>query len=622
MLTPWHAAGHTHFTNDFGTDPPYPYRVLRGQYLAGVAFGCRGFAGYASDFFLPEPALRYGLPRIWREVRIPGTGDGRGGDGKPAPGSAGGRRRQLDQPGKRPSVRRADELWCSAAVHDSPSAAGERCIAVRSQQRSASGRDGRDSDGCVVSGRRSAVQQRSGRQKPAHCGRSRGRDCCRGAGCDQTGQFAARQPRRPARASEGAFAPWFSQYFYYAINGVTDDIGWHVSHAELPQWLELSLPEEKPVGRVVLTTPNLRDYDLILRTADGTAELAEVRGNTAAVVEHRFARPIPALKLRIVARAVRDKAEPPRAMVREIEAYLEPGAGPTTATRRIEPAGNSPGIAMDDSEAAAPTDVPPPLWVEDFSRFAHVDRYVTYQEQAWVLNPRDYQFELKQPGIVCTSTADAGYSAMTRIWPYDPQYRYFQIKLAAIEGEGYRFGTVGFGESSGRLKCRGAVQTSRPGIYTVDTHYVHDDFRTGQQKSCFLSLYTNRGIRFTYDWLRLSRLPLDGLSVTLADGSPLPPALKAGDSLLFRVLLDKPATDVVVELYRDSSYAPVRLNSEPYVQLLKTGREKDGRQWSAVVPLGPGTEKVKLAGYPLLFRAVITGGAIRETLANVFVDIE
>ena len=64
MLTPWHAAGHTHFTNDFGTDPPYPYRVLRGQYLAGVAFGCRGFTGYASDFFLPEPVLRYGLPRI------------------------------------------------------------------------------------------------------------------------------------------------------------------------------------------------------------------------------------------------------------------------------------------------------------------------------------------------------------------------------------------------------------------------------------------------------------------------------------------------------------------------------------------------------------------------------
>ena len=181
---------------------------------------------------------------------------------------------------------------------------------------------------------------------------------------------------------------------------------------------------------------------------------------------------------------------------------------------------------------------------------------------------------------------------------------------------------MGFGESSGRLQCRGAVQAKKPGIYTVDTQSVHGDFRTGRQKSCFLSLYTNQGIRFTYAWLRLSRLPLDGLSVTLADGSPLPSALKAGDSLLFRVLLDKPATDVVVELYRDANYVPVRLNGEPYVQLLKTGREKNGRQWSAVLPLAASTEKVKLAGYPLLFRAVITGGVIRETLANAFVDIE
>jgi hypothetical protein len=40
----------------------------------------------------------------------------------------------------------------------------------------------------------------------------------------------------------------------------------------------------------------VRDHDLILRAAGGTAELAEVRGNTAAVAEHRFARPKPALR--------------------------------------------------------------------------------------------------------------------------------------------------------------------------------------------------------------------------------------------------------------------------------------------------------------------------------------
>ena len=69
MLTPWHAAHHTHFTAEYGTEPPFSYRVMRGQYLATLAAGGRGFTGYASDFFLPEPRLRIGLPHLWREVR-------------------------------------------------------------------------------------------------------------------------------------------------------------------------------------------------------------------------------------------------------------------------------------------------------------------------------------------------------------------------------------------------------------------------------------------------------------------------------------------------------------------------------------------------------------------------
>ena len=70
MLTPWHAAHHTHFTVEYGTEPPFSYRVMRGQYLATLAAGGRGFAGYTSDFFLPEPRLRIGLPHLWREVRF------------------------------------------------------------------------------------------------------------------------------------------------------------------------------------------------------------------------------------------------------------------------------------------------------------------------------------------------------------------------------------------------------------------------------------------------------------------------------------------------------------------------------------------------------------------------
>jgi hypothetical protein len=70
FLTPWQSARHTHFTDDYGTAPPYEHQVTRGQYLAAVAAGCRGFTGYTSPFFLPEPRLRYGLPHIWREVRF------------------------------------------------------------------------------------------------------------------------------------------------------------------------------------------------------------------------------------------------------------------------------------------------------------------------------------------------------------------------------------------------------------------------------------------------------------------------------------------------------------------------------------------------------------------------
>jgi hypothetical protein len=66
----------------------------------------------------------------------------------------------------------------------------------------------------------------------------------------------------------------------------------------------------------------------------------------------------------------------------------------------------------------------------------------------------------------------------------------------------------------------------------------------------------------------------------------------------------------------------VRINGEPYVQLLKSGREKEGRYWSAVVKLGPQTDKFKVSGYPVLFRAVITGGAIKETLSTMTVDFE
>jgi hypothetical protein len=70
MMTPWQSSGQAHFTHDYGSAPPYPYRVTRNQYLVAIAYGCRGFTGYTDAFFMAEPVLRYGLPAIWREVRF------------------------------------------------------------------------------------------------------------------------------------------------------------------------------------------------------------------------------------------------------------------------------------------------------------------------------------------------------------------------------------------------------------------------------------------------------------------------------------------------------------------------------------------------------------------------
>jgi len=66
----------------------------------------------------------------------------------------------------------------------------------------------------------------------------------------------------------------------------------------------------------------------------------------------------------------------------------------------------------------------------------------------------------------------------------------------------------------------------------------------------------------------------------------------------------------------------VRINGKPYVQLLKSGKQKDGRIWSAVVKLGPQSDRFKVTGYPVLFRAIITGGAIKEALNTITADFE
>jgi hypothetical protein len=345
-----------------------------------------------------------------------------------------------------------------------------------------------------------------------------------------------------------------------------------------------------------------------------------VRGNQERVAVHRLKKPLDTLKLRIVARAVRENSTPPRAMVREIEAFSEPGDGPFTTVHQL-PARDNPAVVLPREPAMGASQR---LWFDDFSLFRQKDRHYEGPEDAWVFNPRDFSAKPTggRKGLLCTSTAAAGYSAMGRLFPHSPEFRYFQVRLSSIEGEGYRWFTLIFGDPSGKLKSRTAVHTLKPGLYTVDTHALNEGFRTGALKQALVQVYLSKNIQYSVDWLGLNRVPRNGLVVSQADGTPLPVRVKQGDELLFRLYLDQPADDALVELLHGPNYEPARINGEPYVQLLKSGREKDGRFWSALVKLGPGTDKFKLAGYPLLFRCVLTGGRLRETMVTCDVNFE
>jgi hypothetical protein len=632
MLTPWHSAHHTHFTAEYGTAPPFSYRVMRGQYLATLAAGGRGFTGYTNAFFLPEPRLRIGLPHLWREVRFlePFMVD-----------SVSSLRPERNAALSPPTVEvEADSSagilsWfgrCDqqvALIVMNPTASTQRVrvkhpsltmakISVVSEARDVAIKDGSFVDeipageACVYS------NDPGGTGLPAVSRVETGITDFE-KNCVNSGNLLHASRGVKARASQGT-TPWFGQIYYYAINGIVDDEGWHVTHAELPQWIELALPESQPIGRVVVHTPNLRDYDLQFRAADGSVQQAEVRGNTFDVVEHTLAAPVATLKLRLIARAVREGAMPARAMVREVEAYSDTGAANGTPLKltSIDAPRESP-VAD-----ASPAQSSPPFWREDFSAFRHKPKHHEGDPDAWVLDESVFatRYDSASKQLHCTTTSPVGYASMSRFVPYSHEHRYFQVSVPVIKGEGYPWLNIGLGDPAGKAKANAAVHTIKPGRYTVDTHSLHEVFRSAEMKQSLLHVYLSKGIEYGISAMSLCDQPADGLAITMADGSPVPRTLKAGDELLFRLFLNSPATDAVVEILRDSSYEPVRINGEPYVQLLRAGRDKDGRYWAAVVKLGPATDKFKVTGYPVLFRAAISGGTIKETMCTMMVDVE
>jgi hypothetical protein len=625
MLTTWAAAGQAHFTREWGSDPAYSFATMRQQFLLSIAFGIRGWTAYTSAFFFSEPSLRFGLPHVWRELRFLAAAME-----DPADPPA------VDDNGVVTWLGRAEGHVYLVAVNRGtqtrivrighPLLAAVQALDVVGEDRVVRVTNGALADTFAPGAARVYATDPRGRSLTTIPDVDKEIAASVAAAGDSGDLLYVGRGVR-AYASPGYFAPWFSQYFYYAINGVTDDTGWQVSKVTGPEWLDLTLPKEADIGRVVVHTPNLQDYDLLFRAADGSVRIAEIRGNTAEISEHSFFPAVPALKLRITALKVRGTAGPAGAIVREIGAYASGAPGIPTPWRTVHaaPAPGRPGIGsrLPATDSA--------MWTDSLAGLAPASNP---GNQAWILDPSKVRVKAShRAGAEIASIADAGYASMTRRVPFDSAFRYLQLKIDSIEPRGYDWVALEVGAADGQRRSREALRTRVPGVYTVDMYALDNSFRAGAARAATLSVTVagavkhagggvDAGPAFSLGWLRLAREPANGLFVTMADGSPLRERLRPGDTVTFRVHLEQPASDVSVELRAGSAYDPVFLNGEPYVQLERAGTA-DGRAWSATVVLRTDTVPADGSGaYPILFRAVVTGGAIRSTLATSRLRIE
>jgi len=631
QLTPWHSSAQAHFTHDYGTAPPYPFNVLRNQLLVSVCYGVKGWTGYTSGFFMPEIVHRYGLPAIWRELRFLEPAIAAPAPAQPVVVEG--------APELATWVREVDgQLYLLAVNHKPGAAAGQ----VRWP-----GLAGRGSLLVASEGRRVSIDGDGFADRweegDAHLYTTDPRGEALATLAQTAASLAAHEATSDdpanllhwkrgvkARWSPGYYAPWFEQYPYYAINGLTDDLGWSQNNWDgQPRWLELTLPRPEAIGRLRLDSPNLKDYTVDLTGADGVTMRLTAEGNTLDAVEHRFRPAVDCLKLRLTVSAIRpwDGPRGNAPIVSEVQGFATAGAG------QISPLTVVAGTA---APAAKPlftdTAEPATLWHETWQPFRTNPRFFWDQrDDAWVVDPAQLAAEaVAGGGLVLASRSPQGYAGASRILPYDPAYRFLQLHLTGIEGEGYRFTSLQFRHSSGQGSYRRALNINQPGLYTVDTWALSEAYRTGTDKQALLTLGVagsqklpdgtiGPGPRFTYDWIRLARRPVDGLSVTLADGAPLPETLTLGQALHFEVGLSAPAQDVVVDARVGAQLSPLLLNGQPYLQLRQADGE--GLVWTADLTLGPGTETFKLEGFPLLLRATVTGGRIASTHHAAFVNV-
>jgi hypothetical protein len=478
MATLWQASWKHQSESD--DRDPNPFMTTRAQYLSAVALDARGFTGFMTPFFMPEPVLRYGLPAIWRELRFI----------EPAI--------LAPAPAVQPTVDGSNQVYAwirssggqvyviAANVAEEPAAVtihhpllgGMREIGVPAEGRTVTIAGDALRDAFSPGAVHVYTTDPAGKALPSL---EATQAEIAGRGKLQRAQDDLLHESHGTRvySVNGALPP-FPRFYEYVVNGVTDDQGWHVaSIGPTRPWVEIALPAPKSVGQIVVYTPNLGDFDLELSDAGGARHFAQIRGNRATEVRVPVRPAVTMIKLRLTAVACRPDATPPGPLVHEIEAFAEvpKDSGVAWVT--------SPGDAPAPSTAPAAAH-PQTTLVERFSEVTQHATPAGAATKGWTFDSSAVSVTPgAHGGIVAASTAAVGYAAMSRPFAYQEGARYLQAQIGSVEGEGYRFFSIAIGAGSASWI---PLVAQRPGLYTVDLHALGPTLTDEKTRELSISL--------------------------------------------------------------------------------------------------------------------------------------
>lgn len=261
---------------------------------------------------------------------------------------------------------------------------------------------------------------------------------------------------------------------------------------------------------------------------------------------------------------------------------------------------------------------PKALWHDDFKPFKLVGSIEhTLPVGDWS-SVRAVQARVDMRGRLNLADASGkGWSKLVARRRYARDYRWLQVNYVDNElTDGYQF--LDLHVSTPGSRQNQSILTIRPGLYTFDTWTV-DTMKAGKAERVDVTLSVHGsgkledgtirpGSEHRFGYIRLVQRPLDGLTVTMADGSPLKRKLTLGETIRFEMHLARPAHDVTVDMLHHFRYQPDVINGKPYVQLKKV--EGDPRHWQAEVTLGKGTTLFVKPEKRVFFRAIVADGDI------------